>query len=134
MVKDGETFAEEDKKKRAAVDTRNEAEAHIHAARKSLKELDQDLDQGLKNEVETKIKALEEVLKGDDVEMIRTADAALMQAMQQLTSKAYEKAAAGQQAREGAAESGTAEGESAEDDKAKTASSTVDADYEVVDD
>jgi len=134
MVKDGETFAEEDKKKRAAVDTRNEAEAHIHAARKSLKELDQDLDQGLKNEVETKIKALEEVLKGDDVEMIRTADAALMQAMQQLTSKAYEKAAAGQQAGEGAAESGTAEGESAEDDKAKTASSTVDADYEVVDD
>jgi molecular chaperone DnaK len=134
MVKDGETYAEEDKQKRELVDTRNEAEAHVHAARKSLAELDQDIDQALKDEVETKIKAVEEVLKAEDVEMIRTADTALMNALQQLTSKAYEKAAASQKAEAGAQNAEAAGGEAGGRDETGSESSTVDADYEVVDD
>ncbi len=134
MVKDAETFSAEDKKRRELVDTKNEAEAHIHAAEKSLKEMDKELDQSLRDDVETKIKALEEVLKGEDVAIISTADEALMKAVQTLTSKAYEKTAASEAGGDAESEA-TATGEGARAGAEKAgASSSVDADYEVVDD
>ncbi len=93
MVHDAEANADEDKKKRELIDVRNESEARIHAARKSMEELGEDIDPALKEDVDTKIKALEEVLGSDDAAMIRTASDALMKSVQELASKAYEKAA-----------------------------------------
>jgi molecular chaperone DnaK len=131
MVHDADAHADEDKKKRELIDLKNEAEARVHAAQKSMEDLGDDLDASLKEDVETKIKALEEVLKGDDTEMIRAASDALMTAVQQLASAAYEKASAAQGGSETDAEpaqekSGTSE----EADK----EGPVDADYEVVED
>ena len=134
MVNDAESHAEEDKKKRELIDLKNEAEARIHSARSSLKELGDDLEPALKEDVETKIKALEEVLTGSDVEMIRAASDALMESVQKLAAKAYEKASAaeagGQQTTE---QAGPADTE-AEKSKSKVSDDgSVDADYEVVD-
>ena len=102
MVKDAEAHADEDHRKRELVDVRNEAEARIHAARKSMEDLGGDLDDGLRQDVETKIKALEAVVASEDAAMIRTASDALMQAVQKLATQAYEKAASKEAAGGGA--------------------------------
>jgi molecular chaperone DnaK len=131
MVNDAEAHADEDKKKRELIDVRNEAEARVHQAQKSMEELGENLDASLKGDVETKIKALEEVMTSDDVDMIRTASDALIKSVQELTSKAFEQAAAqggAQQAQEGAA-GGDPEGAAESGDQ----QGPVDADYEVVD-
>jgi molecular chaperone DnaK len=131
MVHDAEAHADEDKKKRELIDVRNEAEARIHSARKSMEELDKDLDENLRQDVETKIKALEEVMTSNDLEMIRTASDALMKSVQELASKAYEKAAAAQ----GGGESQDAGPETQAKDSGEAGEDgPVDADYEVVDD
>ncbi len=133
MVSDADVHADEDKKKRDLIDLRNEAEARIHAARKSMEDLGDDLDASLKEDVETKITALEEVLKGEDPDMIRAASDALMTAVQQLASAAYEKASAAQGGSDADAESTPGSGESeASEEPGKD--EAVDADYEVVED
>jgi molecular chaperone DnaK len=129
MVDDAEKHADEDRQKRELIDARNEADHHVHQARKTLKELGDDVDGDLKSDVETKIKAVEEVAKGEDPAMIRTAIDALTTSLQQLASKAYEKASAsraGGSDQDGADQNGGAEKKKGEE--------SVDADYEVVDD
>ncbi len=133
MVQDAEANADTDKTKRELIDVKNEAEARIHSAKKSMEELDKDLEEALRTDVETKIKALEEVLTSDDVEMIRTASDALMQSVQELASKAYEKAAAAEGGSGAGPEAGAQGAGSAEEPK-KDNDGSVDADYEVVED
>ncbi len=122
MVKDAGAHAADDKRKRELIDVRNEADSRIYSVRKSLEGLGADID---KSEVETKIKALEEVRKSEDAAMIRTAIDALMKAMQAVASKAYEKAGQGS----GPSQGGGAQGQT----KKGEGSGSVDADYEVVD-
>ncbi len=129
MVADAEANADVDKSKRELIDVRNEGEARIHSARKSMEDLGDDLDPALKEDVETKIKALEEVLTSEDAAMIRTASDALMASVQELASKAYEKAA---EAQGGSTEQ--APGTEAPAEEAPKDDGAVDADYEVVDD
>ena len=95
-----------------------------------MEELDKDLDANLREDVESKIKALEELMASEDVEMIRTASDALMKSVQELASKAYEKAAAAQG---GGADQGP-ESAGQNDDADEAGDGPVDADYEVVDD
>jgi len=96
-----------------------------------MADLGDDLDSSLKEDVETKITALEEVLKGDDPEMIRAASDALMTAVQQLASAAYEQASAAQ----GGSEAETDQSqEKAEKSEEAGKEGPVDADYEVVED
>ncbi|MCP4291794.1 MAG: molecular chaperone DnaK [bacterium] len=133
MVQDAEANADEDKQKRELIDVKNEAEARVHAAKQSLKELEGDLDENLKTDVESKIKAVEEVTESGDVEIIRAASDALMTSVQELSTKAYEKAAAAQGGSGEAGPDAGAGAGSAEEPKAKTEEDgSVDADYEVV--
>jgi molecular chaperone DnaK len=139
MVKDAEAHAEEDKKRRELVDLRNESEGLISQARKSMEDLGDDLEDSQKQDIETKIKALEESLTGEDVEIIRTAKDALVTAVQELASKAYEKAAqaeAGQAggAGEQASEAAGGASEDAQGGSGASGDDSVDADYEEVDD
>jgi len=132
MVQDAETNADVDRIKRELIDVRNEADARIHAAKKSLADLGDDLDANLKESVETKIKALEELLTTEDAAMIRTASDALVTSVQELASQAYAKASAAQGGGDAQA-AGAADGgpipPDGEDQK-----QSVDAEYEVVDD
>ncbi len=126
MLKDAEEHAGEDKKRRELVDARNEAESLVHQARKALDDLGGDLADAQKKDVEVKIKALQEAATGEDVAIIHTARDALMRAVQEVTTKAYDKAS---QAQDGAK---TKAGE----DRAEGGAdgSSVEADFEVVDD
>ena len=111
MVKDAELNAEEDKKKVALVQARNQGEAAVHSVRKSLREHGDKLDAGEKEKIEAAAKDLEEALKGEDQAAIDAKTDALMTASQKLGEKVYadmqaQQAAAGASA--GAADAGGA--------------------------
>ncbi|MDO9170765.1 MAG: molecular chaperone DnaK [bacterium] len=132
MVQDAESHVGEDKRKRELIDARNQADGACHQVGKSLQELEDNIDDDLKQEVETRIKAVQETVKGDDAEVIKTATDALMQSMQKLAEKAYEKASAKQQDQGGPVRQ-DAPGDDAPGGKTGK-NDSVDADYEVVDD
>ena len=130
MLKDAEAHANEDKKRREIVDARNEAESLVHQARKALTDLGADLDEAQKKDVEIKIKALEEAATGEDAAIISTARDALLKAVQDLTTKAYEKTAKNQ----AHAASENPEQAAGGATKGSEGGDSVEADFEVVDD
>ncbi len=131
MVRDAEAHAGEDRKKRELVDVRNEADARVHQARKTLGDLGADVPEQQRQDVETKIKAVEESVKGEDPAIIRTAVEALMRVVQDLAAKAYEKAAAAEGG-PGAQKSGD-DGANRQQPGPDNPDGPVDADFEVVD-
>ena len=120
MVKDAELHAAEDKKRREAVDAKNQAEAMIHSTEKSLTEFGDKVSQSDKSAVEAAVTALRSTLEGDDVEAIKSATNELAQASMKLGEAMYKA----QQA-EGAAPEGAAH-EAPNDD-------VIDADFKEVD-
>ncbi|KPK13797.1 MAG: molecular chaperone DnaK [Betaproteobacteria bacterium SG8_41] len=128
MVKDAEAHAEEDRKARELVETRNHADGLIHTVNKTLKDAGDKVSADDKDKIEAAIKALEESLKGEDKEDIQKKTEELMQASHKLAEQMY--AQAGQAAgSEGAA--AQAEGAS----KAEAGKeNVVDAEFEEVKD
>ncbi|MCH8091007.1 MAG: molecular chaperone DnaK [Proteobacteria bacterium] len=132
MVKDAEAHAEEDKKRKELVETRNQAEALIHATEKNLEEFGDKVGEDIKTGIEDGIKALREGLEGEDTDAIRSKVEALAQASMKLGEemyKAQQEAAAGAN---GDADAGAPEDiqEAAGDDDA----TVVDAEFEEVED
>jgi len=123
-IRDAEAHAEEDKRFQELVTTRNQADGLIHATRKSLEEHGDKADEEEKQQIETAITELEEAMKGDEVEAIKSKTEALTQAAGQLAQKAYAEQA-GDAAAEGA-ETDSANDETAQDDD------VVDAEFEEV--
>ncbi|MRS99156.1 molecular chaperone DnaK [Ralstonia pickettii] len=89
MVKDAEANAEEDKKLRELVDSRNQGEALVHSTKKALGEYGDKLEAGEKDKIEAAIKELEETLKGTDKTAIDAKTEALATASQKLGEKVY---------------------------------------------
>jgi len=89
MVKDAELNAEEDKRKLAIVQAKNQGEALVHSVRKSLAEYGDKLDGGEKEKIEAAVKDLESVLKGEDKSAIEEKTNALMSVSQKLGEKMY---------------------------------------------
>jgi len=90
MVKDAEAHAEEDRKFKELVDTRNQGEGLIHATRKSMDDLGDDkLEAGEKEKIEAAIKELEEVLPGDDKAAIDAKVQALSEASSEMAQRLY---------------------------------------------
>ncbi|WP_311221675.1 MULTISPECIES: molecular chaperone DnaK [unclassified Acidovorax] len=104
MVKDAELNAADDKKKLELVQARNQGEAAVHSVTKSLSEHGDKLDAGEKEQIESAVKALEEVLKGEDKAAIDEKTTALMAASQKLGEKMYADAQAAQAAAAGGTE------------------------------
>jgi molecular chaperone DnaK len=127
MVKDAEAHAEEDKKLRALIDTRNQADGMVHSTEKSLKDIGDKIDAAEKTKVETLIKDLKTLIKGNDKEAIDKKSQELMEA-----SGALAQATAAQQ--QGAEGETPAAGEQAKKDaKAAADNDVVDAEFEEVD-
>ena len=97
MVKEAEMNAESDKKRKEEVDTRNEAEQAIFSVKKAMEDLGAEVDANEKADVEAKIAALEEALKGTNVEDIKAKKEELLKASQNIAVKAYQKAQANNQ-------------------------------------
>ncbi len=96
MVRDAEMNAEDDRKKKEAVDARNQAENLAYSTKKSLKEIGDKVDGATRGDIENAIRDLEDAIKGDNVELIRSRMNALQEAAYKLSEAAYQ-AAQGQQ-------------------------------------
>jgi molecular chaperone DnaK len=107
MVRDAEAHAEEDKRFRELVDTRNKADGMIHTVEKTVKDLGDKVDAGERAKVESAISDLRTALKGDDKNVIEKKTEALAQASASIAQKAY---AANPGGPEGAAGPGAAAG------------------------
>merc|ERR1712125_106200 len=70
MVREAETFAEEDKKKREIIDAKNQGDSLIYQTRKQLSEFGEKIDQNLKNNINDKLEKLESEIQTDDVNKI----------------------------------------------------------------
>ena len=89
MEEDAAEHAEEDKALRGLVDARNAADGMVHSVKKSLTEHGDKLDAAEKEQIETAIKEVEDVLKEGDKETIEAKTNALMEASQKLGEKIY---------------------------------------------
>ncbi|MGB0206528.1 MAG: molecular chaperone DnaK [Candidatus Puniceispirillaceae bacterium] len=117
MVQDAENFAEEDKKRREVVENRNQAEALMHGAQKSISDLGEKAETGLKEEVEAAITDLQAALDGDDDAAIKEKSETLSSALMKMGEAAYQT------------EQPAEDGQPRDDDDG-----VVDADFEEVDD
>ena len=99
-VREAEQFAQEDKKRREDVDTRNEADQMVYQCEKILSEEGaQNLPEEDKAEIQSKIDALKNALSGEDINLIKNEKEALTQAFYKISEKLYQQAqAAGGQA------------------------------------
>jgi len=88
-VRDAEMFAEEDKKQKEAVDTKNHAESLIFQSEKTLGEIGDKLPEGDKTDVLAAIEKLKETVKGNDTEAIKADTEALEKAFYALSEKLY---------------------------------------------
>lgn len=120
MVKDAEANAESDKKRRAVVEARNQAEALVHSSEKSLKEYGDNVSEADRTAIADAITALKAAAEGDDAADIEAKSQALAEASMKLGQAMYE-----------ASQKEAAEAD-AKADAAKD-SDVVDADFEEID-
>ncbi|KQX73941.1 MULTISPECIES: molecular chaperone DnaK [Aeromicrobium] len=114
MVKDAEAYADEDKKRREAVETRNQAESLSHSTEKFLAENGDKVGDEVKAEVQADLDALNETLKGEDADAVQAAVTKLGESSSKMGEAMYAAAAAEAQA--SGADAGAPTDESAEDD------------------
>ncbi len=97
-VKEAEQYASEDKARREAVDTRNNADQMVYQCEKTIEEMGDKLDAADKSDLEAKMNDLKEALKGEDIEVIKAKQEDLTKAFYAVSEKVYQAAAAAQQA------------------------------------
>jgi molecular chaperone DnaK len=125
MVKDAQAHSEEDKRRKEAVEARNEADTAIYSVEKSMQEFGDKLSESERSAVAEKIAETKKAVETNDPAAIRAAVTALQTASHKLAEEMYKKTAAA------GAQPGAAEAESG-DGKPKD-ENVVDAQYEEVD-
>ena len=128
MVRDAESNAEDDKKKKELVDARNQAEHLVYSTRKSLKEFGDKVGGADVGNIDNATRDLEEAIKGDDLNLIKKRTETLQEAAFKLSEAAYQAA----QAQQGGA-GGAGGGGGTQDGGAQEEEVVEDADYEVID-
>src|ERR1700731_309809 len=126
MVKDAEAHADEDKKRKAAVEAKNHAEALVHSTERALSEHGSKIGEGDRRAIENAMADLKEALKGDNAEAISAKANTLAQASMKLGDAVY-KQAEGAGAAPGGEAGGAEPGGPKKDD-------VVDAEFTEVDD
>ncbi len=102
-VKEAEQFAAEDKKKREAVDLRNNADQMVYQPEKLLSENGDKFSDDDKSALNTKLDALKEALKGDNTDAIKSAEEDLTNKFYEVSQKIYEATQGAQGPQPGAA-------------------------------
>ena len=95
-VQDAEKFAEEDKKRKEAVDTRNAADQMVYQVEKILADEGDKIPANDKADIQSKLDALKEALKGEDTELIKSKQEELTQAFYKISEELYKQAQAQQ--------------------------------------
>jgi molecular chaperone DnaK len=91
MVKDAEQFADEDKKRRAAAEAKNNAESLIHSTERQLADNGDKIDAGLKGEIEAAVAEAKTAVEGGDVDAMTEKTNALTQVAMKMGQAIYEK-------------------------------------------
>jgi molecular chaperone DnaK len=126
MVKDAQSHATEDKKRREEIEVRNQADQQVYQTEKQLAELGDKLSADSRAKLEAAIGRVKEALKGTNADEIKSASEALMQVWHSLAGELYKQASsqsgpeAGPQPETGSQEPKSEKGKA------------VDADFEVV--
>ena len=121
-VKEAEQFAEEDKKRREEIETKNQADSMVYQTEKMLKDLDGKISDSEKAEAEAKKEDLKKAIEGGNLEDIKAKMSALESSLHAMSEKLYQQAQAAQaqQGAQGGAQQGPAD------------DGVVDADYKDV--
>jgi molecular chaperone DnaK len=124
MVKDAESHAEEDKKRKEDIEVRNQTDSLCYSTEQTLKDLGDKVSEDQKKEVQTAIDETKKALDGTDIDAIKAAGEKLQEASHKLAEVVYSDAQAQTAQAGGQQPSGSA----------SNGDDVVDADYEVVDD
>ncbi len=95
MVRDAESHAEDDRKKRELIEARNEADSMVYMTEKSLKEHGDKVDGSVKSAIEAAVSKTKSAMEGSDAQAIKSAVAELQQASHKLAEAMYQQAAGG---------------------------------------
>jgi len=132
LVRDAESHAEDDKRKKDLIEARNQADAMAYSVEKNIKEFGDKIDSGEKSRIEDAIAKVKKTIEGDDIDVIKKAQDELTTASHKLAEAMYAKTSTQQQAgadNDGAgaqARGGAQTGAGSRDDD------VVDADFEEV--
>jgi molecular chaperone DnaK len=132
MSKDAEAHAEEDKKTREKIETRNRVDSLVYNTEKQIKELGDKVTGDHKTKLDEAIAKAKDALKGDDAEVLKAAEEGLTQAWHAAAAEIYAKASP--KAEDTGKGEPKAEEEPKQEKKAGKDAKVVDADFEVVDD
>ena len=134
MVQDAELHADEDKKMRETVETKNRADATAYETEKFLKDNEDKISADKKAIVENTVKLLKEAIEANDADRMKTSMEAVTAAMQEISAELYAQAKAagaqGEPGTEGAGQGPTA----SEPEDAGAKDDVIDADFTMVDD
>ena len=129
MVKEAEKFSEEDKKRKEAIEARNELDSMVYTTEKSLKEHGEKISQQEKLNIERALSEAKEALKGEDTERIKKSRETLQNASYKLAEEIYKEAASKQQQPSGADKSASGSQEQGEKKEGQKKEDVVDAEY-----
>ena len=132
MVKDAESHAEEDKKKKEAVEVHNQLDSLIYTTEKSLKDHGDKIDSSEKGKIQSALDEAKKALEANDIEQMKKTSESLQQAAHKLAEVMYQQAAKEQQAGAGGqAQAGPQAGPKQEKKKSEKEEDVIDADYKV---
>ncbi len=131
---DAEQFAEADKERMEGIEVRNLADNAVYTVRKQVEELGEQLPEDAKADIEASVVSVEEAIKSDDTEQIKSATDALQAKFAELASAAQQAAGGDPAAAAAAAAGGGAPADDDDSDEPKAAKgNVVDAEFEEVD-
>jgi len=131
FVKEAEIHAEEDKKKREFIETRNQADALIYSTERTLRDMGDKVDAKTRQDIEEQMEKLRTAMEGSDRDLIQREMEQLTTVSHKLAEEAYKKAAEQQAASGGA---GAGAGPEAQGGKKAADDDVVDADFQEVKD
>jgi molecular chaperone DnaK len=131
LTKEAELHAEEDRKRKESVETRNQLDSLVYQVDKQLTELGDKIPAEKKSGLEASLAEARQALESTDTEQMKTALDSLNKAMGDIAADIYSQAAASQAAPGQDPEAGPGP---AEESKSKAKDDVVDADFEVMDD
>ena len=133
LVRDAEAHAEEDKKRKELIETRNQADSLVYGVEKNIKEFGDKVDAAEKAKIEEAIGKVKKALEGDDIEAIKKTQDELMSISHKLAEAMYAKTAGGQGAQGGPGGPDAGDGKGgAGQASGKKDDDVVDADFEEV--
>ena len=127
LVREAEAHASEDKKKQEVIEARNHADSLIYGTEKSLNDLGDKADAGLKADLEGKIANLRKLMEGDDAAAIKAATEELAKASHKLAEQLYQQQGGAQPGADGGCAGGSCGGNAG--GSANGGDDVVDADY-----